>query len=215
MVGTEDLIAGLSASLTPVRPLRPPLWRCLLWLAFTAAVVGVLTAMHGLRPDIASQFAQPHVLLQWLAALATGILAAIAAFELALPDRSDRWLLLPLPGLALWASSLGAGCLTDWVERGPQGLIPGTSFGCMGFIAATSIPVCGVLLVMLRHAGPIRPRLTAALGALSAAALASAGLTLFHELDATVMVLIWHAGTVTLLTAAALLSGRRLFALLR
>jgi hypothetical protein len=46
------------------------------------------------------------------------------------------------------------------------------------------------------------------MGALAAAALASAGLELFHHLQTSTMVLVWHLGTVAFVTAAALPLGR-------
>lgn len=78
-------------------------------------------------------------------------------------------------------------------------------------IVLMSIPLAMVLFLMVRHAGPIRPVATAFTGALALASLASAGLTLFHGLDATIMVLVWHMGTVALIVAVLSLSGRRLF----
>ena len=40
--------------------------------------------------------------------------AAMAAFELSLPDRRAAWALLPLPALVLWIGASGMGCLRDW-----------------------------------------------------------------------------------------------------
>jgi hypothetical protein len=61
---------------------------------------------------------------------------------------------------------------------------------------------------MLRHAATIRPNATAAAGALAAAALASAGLTLFHDLDSSIMILIWHGVPVTLVVLSGGMLGR-------
>jgi hypothetical protein len=47
------------------------------------------------------------------------------------------------------------------------------------------------------------------LGALASAALCSAGLSLFHHLDAAVMVLLWHGGAVLVLLVLASLFGDR------
>ena len=49
--------------------------------------------------------------LAWTASLLTGATAVVAAAHLALPDRSRRWALLPLPFLALWLTASGVGCL--------------------------------------------------------------------------------------------------------
>jgi hypothetical protein len=125
----------------------------------------------------------------------------VAAFQLALPDRSPRWGLLPLPFAALWVSGLGWGCLRDFAAQGMPAL--GTSFECMGFIVGFGVPLTAAMLWMARHAAPIRPRPVAALGGLAAAAVASVGLSLVHHLDAAAMILIWHGGSVALVTLAA------------
>ncbi len=57
--------------------------------------------------------------------------------------------------------------------------------------------------------GRIRPVPVAALGGLAGAALSAAGLSLFHHLDAALMVLIWHGGSTSLVVAGFMLAGRR------
>lgn len=204
-VRTEELVGSLVADLEPVKRLRPPMVRAAGWLALAVLVIGAVVAIKGFRPDLAARLAEPWEVAQLVAAVATGVLAAIAAFHLALPDRSGAWALLPLPGFALWLASLGWGCVADFVRLGPEGLALGTSWACLGFILALSIPLGGAMLFALRHAGPIRPVPTAATGVLSVAMLASVGLSLVHYLDAAIMVLVWHAGAV--LVAVALSAG--------
>jgi hypothetical protein len=48
-------------------------------------------------------------------------------------------------------------------------------------------------------------------GALAVAALTSFALSLDHDLDATVMILVWNLGTAALITAIGGLLGRRMF----
>lgn len=208
---TDDLIGRLAADLEPVRPLPSPGWRALRWLALTLAFLGLLVAVEGLRPGIVERLSRIPDLLQWLGSIATGIGAAVAAFHLAVPDRTERWALLPLPGLALWLSGLGVGCLTDWIELGPGGFRLGTSFGCFAFIVASGVPTVAVLLRMLRYARWVRPEQVVVLGVLAAAALSSAALTLFHDLDSTLMILIWHIGTIALMLALARMFGATWF----
>lgn len=211
---TEDLIARLTADARPVRPLRPPLVRALLWLVVAAAVIGGVVAMTGFRSDLAQQMDRPATMMEWLASLLTGILAAIAAFHVGLPDRSKRWALLPVPALVLWLGAIGYGCLTDWIRRGPDGFVLGTSFHCFMSILMMSVPLSAVFLIMMRYAGPVRPTATIVTGMLATGALAATGLTLFHPLEASIMVLIWHGGTIALLVGLATLFNRRLFTLI-
>ena len=117
---TSDLIDALVDSVTPVRRLRPPFLRATLWLSLAAVVLGLLCIAHGVRPDISKRLRQPVFVVSMIGALATAILAALASFKLSLPDSSRWWLLLPLPALAVWVSTIGYGCLTDWVRMGPE-----------------------------------------------------------------------------------------------
>jgi hypothetical protein len=86
--------------------------------------------------------------------------------------------------------------VSDFIRLGPEGISLGTSWGCLGFILGLSAPMGAAMLLALRHAGPIRPVPTMATGMLSVAMLASLGLSLVHDLDAAIMVLVWHAGAV-------------------
>lgn len=202
---TEDLVEAMVADARPVRRLRPPLLRAVLWLGLSVLVIATAVALAGFRHDLAERLARPWEVAQLTAAVVTGVLAAVAAFHLALPDRSEAWVLLPLPGFGVWVSSLGWGCLADFVRLGPEGLALGASWGCLAFILGLSVPLGGAMLFALRHAAGIRPVPTAAIGVLSVAMLASAGLSLVHHLDAAVMVLLWHTGAV--LVAVALSAG--------
>jgi hypothetical protein len=210
---TEHLIAQLAADVRPVRPLRPPMLRALFWLAVAALVIGTVVAAFGIRPDFMTEMGETHYQLEWAGSLLTGILAAIAAFHVSLPDRPRTWALLPLPGLVFWLFSIGYGCMTDWVRHGAEGFAFGVSFFCFRSILLISIPLSVVLLAMLRLAGPVRPVPTIASGMLAAAALSACGVSMFHGDEATLMVLIWHGGAVALLVGLGTLLNRSLFGL--
>jgi len=204
---TDDLISQLSGDLKPVRRIAAP-WRSAAgWLGLALLVVGAAVAITGLRHDLPTRLMLPEERVNLAAALLTGIAAAFAAFQLALPDRSPRWALLPLPFAAFWVSGLGWGCLRDFMEQGTLQL--GVSMACMRFILGFGIPLTAAMLWMTRHAAAIRPAPVAALGGLAAAAVASVGLTLVHHLDAAAMVLVWHGGSVALVTLLAWLVGPR------
>jgi hypothetical protein len=197
-VKTEDLVSAMAREMGPVKRLRPPLTRAALWLGFSALVIAAVVAVVGPRENLAERLSQPWEMAQLAAAVLTAILAAVAAFHLALPDRSDAWAMLPVPGFVAWLASLGWGCVSDFIRLGPEGISLGTSWGCLGFILGLSAPMGAAMLLALRHAGPIRPVPTMATGVLSVAMLASFGLSLVHYLDAAIMILVWHAGAVLL-----------------
>jgi hypothetical protein len=212
VITTPELIDVLCADAKPVRRLRPPLVRAAVWLLFAGLVLVALAALLGTRPDLAERLRQPTFVGALAGALLTGVLAAVAAFHLSLPDRSRRWLLLPLPALVLWISTIGYGCLADWVSIGPDGVRLGTTLECFATLALASLPLSMALLVMLRHAARLYPTTVAMMGGLASAGVAATALSLFHELDASVMVLLWNLGVAALIIALGGIFGRSLFA---
>ncbi len=204
---SEDLIHRLAADLRPVRPALHPAMATAIWLAIVAAVIGLTVLVSGLRDDLAERLSEGFDLLQIITALATGVLAAFAAFELALPERSRHWALLPLPAAAAWVATMGWGCLQDLARLGPEALRIGTSVPCLVFIAGIGVPLTVAMLWLARHAAWLRAGRVAALGGLSAAALASVGLSLIHYLDAAAMVLAWHGLSMLVVTSVAALLG--------
>ncbi len=213
MITTPDLIESLVAGAKPVRRLRPPATRAALWLLFAAAIVSVLAVSHGLRPDLGARLGQPLFVTGLAASLLTGVLAAVAAFLVSLPDRSRLWLLLPAPALALWVSTISYECLTAWVSIRPDGVSLGEAADCFATLVLTSIPLWLAMLLMLRHAALLFSAAVAAAGSLAVAALAATALSLFHGLDASAMILMWNLGAAALLVGLGSAFGERMFSL--
>ncbi|MBA8907554.1 NrsF family protein [Aminobacter ciceronei] len=211
MIKTPDLIASLASNLTPVRRLRPPMRRATYWLLLAAVVLTLLAISQGLRPDLAQKLQQPAFAVSMAASLLTGILAAIAAFLVSLPDRSRLWLLLPVPALGIWLSNIGYQCLVQWISVGPEGVSLGEAARCFATLVLTSLPLSLSMLVMLRYAAPLRPTAVTLMGSLAVAAITATALSLFHAIDATVMILMWNVGTAVLLVGLGGLFGRRMF----
>ena len=208
MTKTPDLIDTLVQDATPVRRLRPPLVRAGLWLAFAAIVLGLIAIAHGLRPDFSDCMRQPLFVVGMLGALATGISAAVASFQLSLPESSRLWIILPLPALALWVVTIGYGCLTDWVSIGPDSVRLGEAIRCFATLLMTSVPLSIAMLAMLRYTALLRPLEVSVLGGLAVAAVTAFALSLLHDLDATVMILIWNLGAAALIASLGSLFGR-------
>jgi hypothetical protein len=179
-----------------------------------AFILLLLALVHGIRADIAERAQQPLFVIALAASLGTGVLAAVAAFLLSLPDRSPLWGVLPVPALLVWVSTLGYGCLTDWVSVAPGGLRLGETARCFATLVSTSVPLSLAMLVMLRYAAPLRPTLVTIVGALAVAAITASALSLFHDLDATVMVLAWNLGTAVLIIALGSAFGRSMLSLM-
>lgn len=211
---TSRLIDQLSARASPVRRMSSPLRRTLAWLGLALLVVAIIVSNFDVGAGWARVMASPDATFEWIASLLTGVLAAYAVFQVSVPGRNARWAWLPLPIALLWIAGLCVGCVRDFVVAGSAGLafsIHGME--CMRAITITSIPLGLVLLLMVRHAGVVRPGPTALLVMLSAAALSSSAVSLIHDGgESSLMVLLWHVGAVLLLSLLSLLFSRRMFA---
>jgi hypothetical protein len=207
---TRDLIESLVAAALPVRRARPPVWRAALWLLAAALLVAALLAVHGARPDLPARLGEPAFCASLAAALLTGALAAVAAMLTSLPDRSRRWLLLPLPAAAVWVAGVGWGCLAHWVAFDPAGVQWAELGRCATTLLAASVPLSALMFLLLRHAKRLRPAPALLSGALAVAALTAAALSLLHEFDASLMILAWNLGAALLVIAIDGAVGRRL-----
>lgn len=208
MESTDQLIEQLTADLKPVRRLWPPFVRTGLWLA----VVGVIAIGLAVRADLEAIHdrlaAAPDMWLTVVGSVATMILSAVAAFQLCLPDRSGRWMLLPLPGIVVWLGFSGLGCLRP---RLTNVIHPASGYeavhGCLPFILGMSLPLALLLVVMFRRARPLRMEAVAVLGGLASAAGAASLLWFDHPFDASFVDLIVHTlGVIVVITCVRLVA---------
>lgn len=212
MITTPQLIESLAGNATPVKRLRPPVQRALLWLLFAALVLVLIGIGRGMRPDLAQKAREWHFVIGIVAALSTGVLAAIGAFMVSLPDRSRLWLALPAPALAIWLAAIGHRSATAWVGLGPEGVSLADEADCLATLLLTSVPTALAMLAMLRYAAPLRPGVVSMMGGLAISAFAASGLGLFHSFEATTLVLVWNVGVAGLFVGLGGLGGRRMLA---
>lgn len=206
---TADLIETLVAQAVPVRRLRPPMARALGWLSLAVLVIGALVLWHGPRADLATRLGQPWFVIGMLAAAVTGALAALAAFQLSLPDRSRAWVWLPVPAALLWLATVSVGCLTDWVRLDSEHFQWGDAAACFGLLLLASVPLSAALFWMQRHTARLRPALAILAGALAVAALSACALSLLHVFEASAMILLWNFGAAALLMGVGTAVGRQ------
>ena len=212
MSETDDisrLIGDLGADLKPVRPLPAPWLRALVWLGIVLVVALILVATRTLLPALGIIGNDPFMLPGAYASLATAALAAIAAFELSLPDRSDAWIWLPAPALVVWIVLNGLGCLATLAIPGTQ-TSPFQFMVCLSLIFAISLPLTAAMILMVRRARPLRPLRVAVLGGLAASAAAATLLVLVHPHDSAVLDLAAHAVAVGVIIGLNVLLGGRL-----
>jgi hypothetical protein len=211
-MASDELIKRLVADLQPVRPLRRPWMRAVLWMAIALPYVAAVVWGKLMMVDAAQISADARFIVEQAATLATALTAAIAAFHSAIPGLDRRILLLPLAPLGLWLASVGHGCMQDWLRFGADGLTIRPDWDCLPMAVMIGIVPAAVIVVMLRKGAPLRPRLTLALAALAVASIANFGLQFAHFRDASIMVLAWHLGAAAVLSALGGWLGGRVLA---
>src|SRR5690242_20735789 len=191
---TGQLIRELTQNVRPVRRTAKPWVSAMLWLVLSLAYISVFALVMPTRHHVASSGDNAFFLLEQIAAFATGLTAAIAAFASVIPGYSRKWVALPLFPLLLWLVSLGPGCAQEFHQFGIADLPLGHDPWCVPFIVFFgSVPAAAITL-MLRRGAPLTPHLTAALAGLAAAGLANVGVRIVHPEDVSVMLLVWHVG---------------------
>lgn len=204
---TDDLVATLSYHLRPVRRVSHPLISVLCWTCLAASVIGAAVLILGPRPDLMQRLDSGFDLPQLIAAGTAGLLAALAAFHLALPDRNPRWAVVPVPATIVWLIALASGIQDDLTQNRVAALDIHQSLTCLAFIAGFGVPLSLGVLWFLRYAALMRGGLVASLAGLSAAAYASVGLSMVHPLETALMVLVWHGISIAVVVAFVALIG--------
>jgi hypothetical protein len=208
-VKTDDLIVRLAAGAEPVRPLARPWLRAILWLALGLPPVLLIVWWHGLEGKAGMAAADPRMVVEGVAILATAVSAAIAAFASAVPGVSRRWLWVPLVPLAVWLATVGQGCVDDYRAMGAAAFALRPDTDCLIPTILAGIVPTAAMLIMLRRGAPLVPRQTLMLAGLAVAALVNIGMILFHVGDVSFMVLVWHIGVVLVFAGLAGWAGPR------
>jgi hypothetical protein len=217
--GAERLIESLSANVQPVQPLTPPAKRA----TTTLVALGVAGAVAVLAAANLRQFQALHAGREWLLAaemaamLATAVLAITGAFFTAVPGRSRRWLVAPLPFLGMWLLLSGIGCF-EWIADGSGQGRAGegahdSNMHCLLFILGASALIGPPLIWRLARANPFDPLPVALLGGLGMAALSAFLLQFFHPFAVTLLDLGVHFAAIALVIGIMGLLNRRALSL--
>lgn len=207
---TDRLIRDLAANVGPVRALPRPSARATVWLGLSLPYL--LFMVFLLRPadGLGSTFSNQAFLIEQLAAFATAVTAAAAAFATTAPGYNRMFVLAPLVPLAIWMGDLGRACLQDVRTLGSHGWSIAGHWACFPVTVLVGAVPAVVMAIMLRRGAPLTPRLTTWLGALAVAGLANVGVRFVHTFDTSVIVLAWHVGALFGVSAWLALEGRHL-----
>ena len=203
---TEELILQIAGHAEPTRRLAPPWQRATIWLvisALSAAVVVYFQSVGFNHWQMDARFT-----IEQIATLATVVTAAIAAFWSVVPGYDRRILILPLAPLAVWIATLGEGCVQDWLRIGAAGLTVSWDYDCLPIAAMIGIAPAILIVAMLRRGAPLVPNVTLVLAALAVAALSNFATRMHHYGDISIMILVWHVGSVFVVAFIASLLGR-------
>src|SRR5262245_5336172 len=215
-MNTNDLIQRLGDDLAPVQPLAAPWKRAAAWLGcagvyFAAVVLVAWTRGRSLRLNADSTF-----VVQQLALLATGMLAALGAFVSGVPGANRRMLGAPVVPAAIVMMALVWGCITDVRMHGTLGLGRETDWPCVVSLTLGGGVLWAVAVAMLRRGAPLTPRVSALLAGVAALSVANIEACVSRPHMFSVTVLLWHGLTTALLisllmqTGSGLLPWRRL-----
>jgi len=200
-MNTDDLIDRLATDLRPVKPWRPGP-KAAGWLTGAVLYVAVLALVMPGRGGTGG--AGLSFWLPQLAALATGVLAGVAAFASAVPAYPKHVLVWPAVAALLWLTTLAAGA--PWET---EAIVAAQhEWRCVSFILAGGAPLVAASAAMLRGAAPLAPRVTAAFAALAVGALTNLGACLSLPHASHAVTLAWHGGAVLVLVAACAPAAR-------
>lgn len=204
---TNSIIERLAREAKPVKPLAPPLVRAGAFLAVVIAVMGAFVAFGGHAADTLSHLWDMPFAAELAGAAIAGVCAIIAAVMLSIPGRSEAWIYLPLPGVALWLVGGAVGCYQE-VAAGFEGRSLLASSDCFLFIVTSGVPVAGAAYFLLRRAVPIHLLPVTALAGLGAALLAAALLQFMHAHGTNPIDFATHVVAVAAVVVFMLVLGR-------
>lgn len=208
---TGALIRELATCAEPVKPLLPPWIRAAIWVGLSLVYLAPMVVLLAPAVGLGANVSDDRFIVEQVAALTTGLMAAIAAFATIVPGYRRAFALLPVLPCAIWLGDLGRVCVRDLQTFGSQGWALAGHWACFPTSLVVGALPTIAMLVMLRHGAPLTPRLTTGLGALAAAGVANFGVRFIHAQDASIIVMAWHVGAVLALSAAVTWAGRALF----
>jgi hypothetical protein len=207
---TDHLIRTLAGRIEPVTPLPRPWRRTAAWTAAGVGYLVVLVAIVSPRVDLDARIRDSWFLLEQAAALLTGVTAAGAAFLSVVPGYRRGIVAWPIAAGAFWVALIAVGALLELSRGDAASLLLQADWSCVWTVLAGASVPAAAMAMMLRRGAPLTPCVTAALGGLAAASLGNFGVCLFHPHSSSLVMLVWHCGTVVAVGALSALAGGQL-----
>ena len=210
----EDLIVTLASNAAPVQPLPSPRVRMMRWVLVALLAIGIAIAWRGLRENWPAAVSDPTFVITNLLILAVAMLAAWAAFTLAVPGamRSPVAKWLPIAGLGAWGAILIQQVATTG-DFASALMTERIISGCMWKTYGIGVGPALVIILLAQRAAPLDWRWTASLAALSAMAFGVLGTELICPITGAAHLFNWHFMPVAIMTVTTFvvtgLIGRR------
>jgi hypothetical protein len=198
-MNTDQLLEHLARDLRPAPALHRPEARAAWWLLAAVVYLAIVAFTMTSRADIAANSGGWVFLLSQIAAVATAAASALAAFASTVPGYSRRVFWVPAIAAAAWLGSLAGDAVYAWNEAGMADLVALREWPCVAMMVLGGALPWLMIAFMLRRGAPLAPRVTAALGALAVAALASVAACVSHPHPSGLVTLVWHGSTTLVL----------------
>lgn len=206
-----SLIENLTDELTPVTPLKKPIYRTIIFLAICGVYLTLLIALLGLRYDIEEQMGNAFYILEISLVFIGAIFSAFVAFELNIPQgvkKNHLKYLAILPTILLmifliakffYPSELSGGMVKTNMN----------SYECfIDIVAFTIFPII-VALFSLRKGATTSAHWSGILIALSAANFSYIVLRLIEANDDAAHIISWHYSPMLVLVLICVFVGNR------
>ncbi|MBU0620311.1 MAG: DUF1109 domain-containing protein [Gammaproteobacteria bacterium] len=186
----EQLIAGLSKDVQPVKPALHPYKLSLQWIGAAALYLLVTLALTGLRPDWHESFVEPWFVAEIATLFALFIVTALSTALLAFPDLHQKRLLAyaPLVPAVLFVAVILSAALADT----PPAPLPEHSIECTCSILLTMLLPALWTFYSLRRYASTHYRLAGSIALLSAFSVGALWLRLHEVNDSIAHVVEWH-----------------------
>ena len=207
MSNINQLIAELSAEITPVKKLANPLVSFAKWMLGCSIYIGVLLLCSHLRGDISSKLASPLFLAEIGLLICMAATAGLSFTILAYPDTyQKRWLVFtPFLPLALFFIVL----FLEWLEDQPPAPPPEHGWHCLLCIICYAIlPACWIFY-RLRKMASTHVNMAGSVALLGATSIGCLALRLTEATDSITHIIEWHYLPMLTLSAFGLWLGKK------